>query len=374
MDNPIIELHRPIELDKKILMRTDGSITQDGMKILDKLWREKKENEKKPPISINYMCLNLESIIDGVLENDKGNGLPTFFLTRDESEHWRAGFLYNLPGEKIRVFVFDSAPLKTFPLCENDEDDSELDEEASENSGEASEVDEELCTLYFRNERLLTESGEEKSHLVTSSGCAMFALKYVHKLIDLLADKTYEETIRFLMPRTATAPEEQKAGVNCVMPMPDELLYLSQPSRVRAMAIDTDAVERRVQRRATDASPDRNNTVRHFVLKAEKKLLLYVGEQLFSQAIQQNNWKIVLAPENQYYLEPFITALLPNLGHGSHFSDHTIHRFTFILGYLIYHDNPLTHDKIKFILDIPGIKDIFYSAKMVYLLLIPNQN
>ena len=229
MKNPIIRLEKPIELGEKILMNRDGGITMEGMKALDKLWRDKDAN--KPPILISYMDDDLRTITGELLGMARGNGLPTFFLTMDIHDHWRTGFFYELQDDKERYFVFDSASLEVFPLLKLDDDKLTPSSEADE-------------ALFFRNERLLTEQGKEKTHLVTDSGCSMFALKYVHKLIELFADKSYEEAKRMLMPRDAVK-DEKEGGVDYVFPMPDELLYLSQLSMARGKARDVVAVEQR---------------------------------------------------------------------------------------------------------------------------------
>lgn len=361
MANPIIQLEKPIMLGEKVLMRDDGSITQDGMNVLDRLWRDKDAN--KPSILISYMDEDLKHITDELLDNTRDNGLPTFFLTIDIHDHWRSGFFYRLQDDKERFFVFDSAALEFFPLWKLDGyelEDLELTQPSEEDE-----------TLYFRNERLLAERGNEKTHLVTDSGCAMFALKYVHKLIDLFADKSYEEAKRLLMPREAV-PDEQIAGVDYVFPMPDELLYLSHLSWARGRAKDTVAVEQRAQSRKIGTDHNRNNTVEYFVLKAAKKLTLYVGQELFSLAIQSNNWRELFASGNDYYLRPYINQQLQLLrGQNQALAvsreipglviDSDERRLTFILGYLIYHNPFLSCDDIQFLLDIPAVRNAFYT-------------
>ena len=46
MNNPIIKLEKPIELREETLMHQNGSITQKGMEVLDKLWHEKEVNSR----------------------------------------------------------------------------------------------------------------------------------------------------------------------------------------------------------------------------------------------------------------------------------------------------------------------------------------
>ena len=97
-----------------------------------------------------------------------------------------------------------------------------------------------------------------------------------------------------------------------------------------------------------------------------------MGQQLFSQAIQSNNWRELLASDSDCYLRPYITQQLqlmrrqnPEFAVPRETSDRIIdsdeRHFTFILCYLIYYAPSLSCDDIKFLLDIPAVRNAFYT-------------